>query len=65
MDRFFNKKHKKTPGPHNPVYPGIPTNTAAGSSGLQEVQGIGPSGERNHDYFNIEIERLIDPIRPQ
>ena len=49
MDRFFNKKRKETPEPHHPDYPGTPTNTAAGSSGLREVQGIGPKCERNHD----------------
>ena len=47
MDRLFNKKRKKSPEPPQSSFSGKPTNVAAGSSGFQTVEVIGPEGGRN------------------
>ena len=59
MNRLFNRKRKKKPEPpQQPNFPGVPTNTAAGTSGLQEVEGVGPEGEQSLDY-QLESRALL------
>ena len=51
MDRFFNKKRKKSPKP--PQQPGPSTNTVAGP-GFRAEMDIDPKGGRNCSYQDIE-----------
>jgi len=47
MDRFFNKKRKKSPEP--PQQPGVFTNIVSGP-GLRVEMDIDPSGGRSRSY---------------
>ena len=59
MKRLFNRKRKKNPEPpQQPNFPGVPTNPAAGTSGLQQVEGVDPEGEQRLDY-RLESRRLL------
>jgi len=47
VKRLLGKKHKKSPKhSQKHIHPGVPTNTAAGPSGLQEELDIAPKGEK-------------------
>jgi len=53
MDRFFNKKRKKSPGP--PQQPGVSTNTVAGPGSRAETD-IDPKGGRNYSYQDLGVD---------
>ena len=57
MDRLFGKKHKKSLkySPRD-VFMGIPTNMAAGPLGFRADLDIGPKGEKNRAYQDLEVD---------
>lgn len=58
MDRFFDKKHKKSSIPsqrHTSI--GIATNVAVGPLGFRAELDISPKGERHCSHRDLEADR--------
>jgi len=55
MNRFLNKKRKKSPKP--PQQPGISTNTGVGP-GFRAEMDIGPEGVQGCSYQDLLIELI-------
>jgi len=55
MDRFFNRKRKKSPEP--PQQLGISTGTITGP-GFRAGMDIDPKGGRNRSYQDLEVDRV-------
>ena len=58
MDRLFNKKSKNLrQSALRHISLGIPTNVTAGPLGFQAERDIGPKGERDCSYRDLEADK--------